>query len=265
MLGNVEKSDTFKSIRTKNLRKLSGYETLTTKVLALVAKDTRFFSDPRLDLILNDNPRLIVVFNHSSPLSWIPAPCLLAAHINARGGGGRTPIAVMDRFFFSVPGLKQIATYITQSSKPLSFHQLVDHFENLKTADLVVFPEGSNAFFGRPSELQPFRSTRFIEIAVRTKTPILLCVHRGSENWGKTITIDQSWLRHIPHFAKNVLGRRLRAGGLLTVPLVPTRMSLFAMRCELFTCDAEASLAEQAKRVHEHMQLMLERLDRDLT
>ncbi len=265
MAFTVEKSDSFENIRPENLRKLSGYETLTNKVLSLVAKDTRFFSEPKLDLILSEHPRMIVIFNHSSPLSWIPAPCLLASHINARGGGGRTPIAVMDRFFFKVPGLRQVARYITQSPRPLSFDELVGHFEKLKTADLVLFPEGSNAFFGEPSEIQPFRSTRFVEIAMRTKTPLLLCVHRGSENWAKTIRIDQSRLRRLPKFFGKLLGRRLKAGGMLTLPVFPKRMPIFAMRCEIFRPDKSASLQGQAEKVHERMRLMLAHLDRDLT
>lgn len=260
----VKNSDSFENFRKKNLRKLSGFETVTNKILSLVAKDTRLYSNPKLDLILSTHPRLIVVFNHSSPLSWIPAPCLLASHLNACGGGGRTPIAVMDRFFFAVPGLKQLAKYITQSSKPLSFNELVQHFEDLGTADLVVFPEGSNAFFGEPTKLQPFRSIRFVEIAMRTKTPFLLCVHRGSENWGKAVRIDPRGFERLPGFAQTLLGRRLKAQGILTVPLLPKRMPLFSMRCELFQTDPLASVRDEARRVHEHMRLMLEKLDRDL-
>lgn len=271
---NVEKSDSFENIEKKHLRKLSDYETLTSKVLSLVAKDTRFFSEPRLDLILSKYPRLIVVFSHSSPLSWIPAPCLLASHLLARGGGGRTPISVMDRFFYTLPGLKQLAKYITQSETPLSFRELVHHFQRLETADLVVFPEGSNSFFGEPSQLQPFRSARFVEIAIRTNTPLLLAVHRGSEDWGKALQLNRRWFDFVPAFAQGLVGRRLRERAVLTVPLLPKRMSLFSMCCELYECETTTladepalrhqQIRDESDRIHVHMQAMLLKLDTDL-
>lgn len=223
------------------MRKLSDYEFLTNRVLGLVAAETFLHSDRPLDDILTENKRLLVVFNHSSPLSWIPAPCLLTAHLCARGGGYRTPIAVMDRFFYAVPGLRKVAKFVTQSEKPLRFKELVEHFETLEQADLVVFPEGSNCFFGPPDQVQPFRSNRFVEIAMRTKTPLLICVHRGSENWGVSL-------------------------GNLTLPGLPKPMKKFSMLVRLYhpSFDGEmtpAFVEREANRVHQEMTRMLQELD----
>lgn len=268
---NVENSDEKSGIPSEKLRKLSDYETVTSKILSWVARDTRFKARPSLDRIFSEHPRLVVVFSHSSPLSWIPAPCLLTAHAVARGGGARRPIAVMDRFFYSVPILKQIATYISQSSKPLSFPELVHHFENLRTADLVVFPEGSNCFFGDPSELQPFRSLRFIEIAVRTKTPMLICVHRGSEEWGRTVALPEAILSLA---SKGRFFGRLLESGRVTIPLLLKPVPHFQMLCELYEPSlqilpddpemARAALQAECEKIQAKMKAMLQEVDDDM-
>jgi hypothetical protein len=267
------------------LRRLSDYEPLTNAVLKLVAKKTAFHTDVPLDEMMSRHPRLIVAFNHASPLSWIPAPCLLTAQLAARGGGSRRPIAVMDRFFYSLPGLKDVAKFITQSDRPLRFEELVQHFEELGTADLVVFPEGSNCFFGDPMSLQPFRSDRFVEIAMRTNTPILLCVHRGSERWGINVPLTENLTTKIselplPSFVQKFIGNRLKENGGLTVPLPPTPMAQFSMYTRIFypqvPNDLSRSQADfsshewreqvsiQASKVHQEMRSMLDHLD-DLT
>lgn len=259
------------------LRRLSEYEPLTNAVLKLVAKKTVFHTDVPLDQVMNENPRLIVAFNHASPLSWIPAPCLLTAQLAARGGGSRRPIAVMDRFFYSLPGLKEVAKFIAQSDRPFRFEELVSHFEELGTADLVVFPEGSNCFFGDPRALQPFRSDRFVEISMRTHTPILLCVHRGSEGWGVNVPLSEDLTSKIseiplPSVVRKFIGNRLKENGGLTVPLPPTPMTQFSMYTRLFHPETFSSkdfssdewrgqVANQAKRVHEEMRSMLDHLD----
>lgn len=275
---NVESSENGQSgerkeITGRSFRKLSDYETVTSFVLSLVAKDTRFKCRPSLDRILQENAKLVIVISHSSPLSWLPAPCLLAAHSVARGGSGRIPIGVMDRFFYSVPGLKELAQFIGQSETPLGFDELLHHFQSLEKADLVVFPEGSNCFFGDPMELQPFRSSRFVEIAIRTKTPMLLCVHRGSESWGKTVPLDPDAVTKLPlpEMLTKFLGDRLRQTGLLTIPFPPQPMPLFSMLCELYTpatpilsddpVMAKEQIAREAALVHQRMRELLTEID----
>lgn len=264
------------------LRRLSDYEPLTNAVLKLVAKKTAFHTDIPLDQLMSEHPRLIVAFNHASPLSWIPAPCLLTAQLAARGGGSRRPIAVMDRFFYSLPGFKDVAKFIAQSDRPLRFEELVQRFEELGTADLVVFPEGSNCFFGDPMSLQPFRSDRFVEISMRTNTPILLCVHRGSERWGLNVPLTENLTTKIselplPSFVQRFLGNRLKESGGLTVPLPPTPMAQFSMYTKLFypqvpavlgglpkdfaSAEWRAQVANQASNVHLEMRSMLTYLD----
>lgn len=255
---------------------LSFFEPYLTKAMTFIAHRTRFRSRPGLAEILAEHPRLVVVFNHSTPLSWLPAIALLTAHTCARGGGSRRPMGVMDRFFFSVPGLRAIAHQLTQSDRPLGFEELIAKFRSLQGTDIVIFPEGSNCFFGDPTDVQPFRSPRFVELAVRSGTPILLCAHRGSEKWAHPVHVDPavtSAIDLLPQLISDFLGKRLRESGVLTIPTIPTPLDHFEMLCELYVptlkesdLDADqekarAQIAEEADRVHAKLESMLAEID----
>jgi hypothetical protein len=222
---------------TKSSRRLADYEPILSQIMRLIAKKTDFRSRPPFSDVLARNPRLVVAISHSTPLSWLPAGALLAAHACARGGGQRVPMGVMDRAFFQIPFVKEMAQLITQSERPLSFFELTERFEKAETADLVVFPEGSNCFFGHPDEIQEFRSPKFVEIAIRTKCPIYIVVHRGSEQWAKTIPVNEEQLAKLdvlPDFVYEFLERRLRKTGLLALPVLPKPMEKFEMLGELY-------------------------------
>ncbi len=258
------------------MKALREFEPFLSQLMLKLARETHFSSSPSLREILDQNPRLVVAFNHASPLSWLPAIALLTAHVCARGGGGRRPMGVMDKFFFAVPGFRTIAQQLTQSDHPLNFEELVEKFRAKEGTDIVLFPEGSNCFFGDPTDLQPFRSPRFIELSIRTSTPILLCAHRGSENWGVSLPVPKdvfALIDHLPKFAADFLGARLKQTGHFTLPLLPLPMESFDMRCELFVpALAEADLSDdpeecrsqvraEADRVHKRLQQMLEQID----
>jgi hypothetical protein len=257
---------------------LSFFEPILSQIMLMVAKKTRFRSRPGLASVLAENPRLIVVFNHSTPLSWLPAISLLTAHACARGGGTRRPTGVMDRFFFSVPGLRVLAHQLTQSDHPLGFEELVATFRTSKETDIIIFPEGSNCFFGEPSVVQPFRSPRFVELAVRTNTPILLCAHRGSESWAQAVPVGDavtSKIDLLPKVIADFLGERLKETGLLTIPKIPKQLDRFEMLCELYkpslaedeldknSSRARAQIEEEAEHVRAKLESMLAEIDAD--
>ena len=243
--------------------------------MRVIAKDTRFECRPGLGEVLRENPRLVIALNHSTPLSWLPAVSLLCAHAAARGGGHRRPIGIMDNFFFHVPFIRDIAAAITQHEKPLSFFELADRFEKLGDIDLVLFPEGSNCFFGNFAEVQEFRSPRFVELAIRAGAPILIGAHLGSERWARSVAFPESWvdqLALLPGAIHHFLERRLRSTGKLVVPLVPKPMERFELLCELYhprlqkedLSEDEAirreQIREEAALVHAKMTSLLREL-----
>lgn len=255
---------------------LSFFEPLLSHLMQMMAKQTRFRSRPGLAEILAQHERLVVIFNHASPLSWLPAIALLTAHTCARGGGSRRPMGVMDRFFFSVPGLRAIAHQLTQSDQPLGFEELIAKFRAAHGTDIVIFPEGSNCFFGDPSDVQPFRSPRFVELAIRSQTPILVCAHRGSEKWAQAVPVDASvtsMIDHLPPLIAGFLGKRLRETGILSIPTIPTQLDHFEMLCELYVpsikesdldadpARAREQIAAEADLVHAKLEAMLAEID----
>ncbi len=215
------------------MRPLSEYYPVLELVKQLFIRKSILTAQPELAEILKAHPRLIVVLNHATPLSWIPAICILAMQACESGHGNRSPRGIMDHFFYQIPFLKPIAEYLSQSDKPLNFDQLVEHFSNATDTDLVLFPEGSNCFFGSADQIQEFRSPKFIEIAVRTQTPILMAVHTGSESWAKAIDIKQlapQVLLAAPDFLK----KRIDSSGLISLPLIPHKIDCLRMHCEIF-------------------------------
>lgn len=214
-----------------------------------------FICRPGLGRILEEHTRLVAIFSHSSPLSWIPSVSFLCIMAARSGHGDRVPIGVMDRFFYQVPFLKPIAEYITQSDRALSFDELVGHFENRERTDLVLFPEGSNCFFGDPHDMQLFRSPRFLEIAIRAGAPLLLNVHRGSEHWAVPMQFS-SQIKGYMEYLPSVLGTSLSSflaskaknSGLLTLPLPPLPIRHFRMLTELYVPKLQVGdLAENAE------------------
>ncbi|MEK7357435.1 MAG: hypothetical protein AAB250_13365 [Bdellovibrionota bacterium] len=241
-----------------------------------IAKDTRFRCRPGFGQILSENPRLVYAISHGAPLSWLPAAALLTAHAAARGGKERRPMGVMDRFFFSLPGLKHLAAHLTGSEKSLGFTELLESFNRGDGTDLIVFPEGSNCFFGDPAVLQPFRSPRYVEIAIEAGCPILVCAHRGSEGWGRSIEVDSEWLKSLDYLPKIVfdfLEARLKKTGLFTLPLWPQPMEKFDMICELMPLSLTSAdlssdpdvrrsqILAESERVRAKMQALLDELD----
>jgi hypothetical protein len=258
------------------MKTLRDYQPVLSRLMNFMAHETRFRCRPGLGSILSQNPQMVVAISHGSPLSWLPAASLLTAHACARGGSARRPMGVMDRFFFHVPGLKRIAHALTQAERPLNLFELAECVDSGDYTDIIVFPEGSNCFFGRPDTLQDFRSPRFIEIAVQHDLPILICVHRGSETWAKAIEVNPEVINQLdllPKFIFDFFETRLRRTGIFTLPLWPSPMKKFEMLCELYQpeltkndlsqdeMERRTQVRQEAQKVHDRMQSMLKELD----
>jgi len=257
------------------VRCLAEFVPLMSQAMELMAQETCFESRPPLNEVFQKYPRLIVAINHGSPLSWLPAVALLAKEAFADGGGDRIPLGVMDRAFFHIPFVRGLAQLLTQTDYPLTFEELERKFTEMHGIDFVVFPEGSNCFFGHPDEIQEFRSPRFIELAVRTGTPVLVCVHYGSEKWARALTVPDEWVDHLkflPQCVYDFVEKRVRQTGLFALPMPPLPMEKFVMRAELYrpvlrledlAHDPGArneQIREEAERVREKMREMYESL-----
>lgn len=229
------------------MRTLVDYQEFLQALIKSFAEKVEFNSQPEIKKIIQENTRLVAVVNHATPLSWIPAMALLALKVIEVGGGHRIPRGIVDRWFYTNPFTKVIAEYLTQSDHPQSFEEIVESFGKAKNTDLVIFPEGAYTFFGAVHQVQQFRSNRFIEIAIRCETPILLVVHKGSEGWSLPLQLPSEWGNFVLPFSK-FFGEKLMKSEPLNVPIMPQKMDNFRMHCELYTPSLKMSdLSEDAE------------------
>lgn len=218
------------------MRTLADYAEFLQALIKSFAHQTEFKSHPDLEKIIQENTRLVAVVNHATPLSWVPAMAMLALKVIEVGGGNRVPRGIVDRWFYTNPFTKVIAEYLTQSDHPQTFDELVQSFGNSQNTDLVIFPEGAYTFFGGVDKVQQFRSNRFIEISIRCQAPMLLVAHKGSEGWSLPLQLPTEWGNFVLPFSK-FFGEKLIQSEPLNVPLMPQKMDVFAMTCELYYPD----------------------------
>ncbi len=240
-------------------RQLSEYrEFLDALEKTLIAK-SEFHCTPPLSEIMQE-PRLLVTLNHSTPLSWIPAILTLALKSIGAGGGDRTPRGVVDKWFYSNPLTKPLAEYLSQSYQPQSFEDLLSSFSQAQRTDLVIFPEGANSFFGNVADIQEFRSYRFVELAIRAGSPILLAVHKGSEGWSFPLQLPASWGPFVLPFSK-FFGEMILKSSTFNLPLLPHKLEHFQMSCELYRPQLQLSeLSEDRSQAQEQLKVEAEKI-----
>ncbi|NRB39455.1 MAG: hypothetical protein HRU20_13460 [Pseudomonadales bacterium] len=222
--------------------------------------------------ILENNPKLVIAMNHgtASAPSYVN-PALMDVLLK-NGGAKRHPVGVVWKHFYKVPGLKQAMTYLTQVDRPLSFDEFVEKFSHKDCSDFMVMPEGENCIFGDGIAIQPFMSSRFLELAIRTECPVLLAVHYGSHVNVKTRTISKKqagWIKKV----MPVAGEKVEASGMLTLPnFLGGKLPELKMAFELYqpqlTLDdlpadkdeCKALLNEEAQVIRAKMQLMVDML-----
>ncbi len=213
-------------------RQLSDYSEFLTAIHKTWIEETDFKSTPDFMEVMKE-PRLVVAINHSTPLSWLPAMSALTLEAVKSGGGDRTPQGVVDKWFYSNPLTKIVGEYLSQSDHPQTFDELLANFSQAERTDLVVFPEGANTFFGDVHAVQEFRSSRFIELAIRAQAPILVVAHTGSENWSVPFQIPNEWIEFVQPFSK-FFGEGLMKYRSLNLPFFLKRIPVFRVRCALY-------------------------------
>lgn len=214
------------------MKQLKDYQPFMSSILKLIVEDYEFESRDSLADIIR-NPRLVVVLNHSTPISWVPPVCLLAEKICQAGGGDRIPRGIVDKFFFGIPFLRVVAEHLTQADHPQTFDEILAGFKNNEQTDMVVFPEGAMTFFGDVRKVQPFRSPKFLEIAIRAQAPILLAVHRGTEEWNTLLPIPKEVTPYI-RMVSSFFGRKMDEEQFLNLPINLKKVAKFSMVTKLY-------------------------------
>ncbi|TDT44356.1 hypothetical protein DES49_0458 [Halospina denitrificans] len=205
-----------------------------------------------LPAILEKHPKLLVIMNHGPMLGPAPALAALVRVMAHNGGGQRVPFGVAWRGFYQVPGLSQLASRFTQASGDLGVDEVVERLTSGPFNDCGLMPEGELCNAGNGVDVQPFRSHRFVEVAVRAGIPILLLAHTGTERLGQPV--------HVPSAAGALVGRlpehmrrAISQSGVVSVPwLIGGRIPRLGLSCELLEPELgfeELTSKESAQRV----------------
>lgn len=249
------------------MRKIGDYADLLKALKDSFIEQLEFTCEPDLSAVLR-NPRLIVILNHSTPLSWIPAISILGLKVAESGGADRIPRGIADKWFYSNPIGAKFAEFFTQSATPQNFEQLIEEFKDAHRKDLVIFPEGANTFFGDVRKVQEFRSSKFVEISIRCQAPILVVSHQGSEHWSTSLDVPAQlgqWIAPLAPF----FGKKISEFSSLNIPISFSKIKKFKMHCHLYMpalyeADLSADPIERKNQLDQEASMIKEIMEENL-
>lgn len=219
---------------------------------------------------LAEHPKLLVVLNHGPALGPLPALTGLGQWFLAAGGRERVPFGSTWRGFYRLPLVRQLAYRLTQSQQELGVAETIERLQTGPWSDCYIMPEGELSSLGNGVDVQPFRSSRFMEVAVRSGVPILLAAHLGTEQLARPMEVPERLLglRHwLPeHYHQPLLRNRQ-----VSLPwLLGGRIPHLRICCELYhpavtvaELDSPAgprALSREAQQVRSRLQRLINQL-----
>ncbi|GIV23267.1 MAG: hypothetical protein N3A68_02130 [Bacteroidia bacterium] len=199
----------------------------------LLFEEIVFKSEPPLRTILQNHPKVVHAISHAGTLGWIPAILALLKIALMEGGKNRKALGVFHRGLYKVTLSRWILRSVFQSTEPPTFAKVITAFKEGPITDVALFPEGDNCVVGDVHEIRPFRSPKFIELALAAQAPILVTVHRGSEEWGKDFYIPSWMLRWVARWQPSYV-RPLMKNPILNLPTRLTRIPKFSLHSALY-------------------------------
>ncbi|TVP58130.1 MAG: hypothetical protein EA349_05030 [Halomonadaceae bacterium] len=226
---------------------------------------------------LAEHPRLLVVLNHGPALGPLPALTGLGLSFLAAGGQERVPFGLIWRGFYRLALVGPLTNRLAESPHELRVKDAVERLRAGPWSDCCILPEGDLANLGNGVDVQPFRSSRFVEIAVASEVPILLVAHQGTEKLARSLTVPDPLLklrRWLPEHLRQPLARNRQ----VSLPwLLNGRVDHLRIRCELFTPSITAdelagpggprAVSREAQQVRSRLQRLVNQLvlEADLT
>jgi len=179
-------------------------------------------SSEDIQKILSDHPKLVVAMNHGPLAGPLAGSIAMMDQYSKNDGNKRVPMIIAWRGFYHIPMVKHLIRYISQVKMPFNLDGFVKQVTDKGVTDLFVMPEGENCTYGNGLDIEPFLSPRFVELALKANTPILIAVHTGSERWSNIVPVSRKLnplLKYLP--AKSY--QRLKETG--QVNMAPLRLS----------------------------------------
>lgn len=190
-------------------------------------------SHPPLKQIFARYPKVVHAISHAGSLGWLPPILALLRLALSEGGKDRKALGIFHRGLYKFAISRWILRVVFQSTEPPTFAKVIEAFRSGPVNDIALFPEGDNCVLGDVYEIRPFRSPKFIELAIAAEAPILVTVHRGAEEWGKDFYIP-SWLLRWGRMIEPAYVRPLMKNPVLNLPLRITRIPKFSLHCSLY-------------------------------
>lgn len=227
-------------------------------------------SSENLRDILQRYPQLVVAMNHGPMAGPLAGSIAMMDQFYKSGGGQRKPIIIAWRGLYQIPFVKHVIRYLSQVRTPPNLDGFAKKLTQGGFTDLFVMPEGENCSFGNGLDIEPFLSPRFIELALRVNTPILIAVFVGSEIWSNIIPVSDQLtpvLKYLPKktFERLQATRRVNVAPLRLQKIPKLQVSFRLYQPTLTVDDLNAEdirvrLQQEAEIVRETMQEMVDRI-----
>jgi hypothetical protein len=219
-----------KLVRVENVRRL-----LAPFVRNFVTQVA--YKTPRtLQSALRANPHLIHIMNHGPMLAPYVAAGAFAQQVYELGYGERVPFGVVHRRLTSFPVLREYIERNFNIPRPFGFEQIAERLGSGWFNDFVVLPEGSNEAFGDPASIRPFKSHRYLELALRLRLPVMVTVHYGTEDWVLSIRPDRATMQVLRYLQPGLYGI-LQRSRYINFQSVPLRLARLRMASQLIYPD----------------------------
>ncbi|MGQ9863948.1 MAG: hypothetical protein ACUVRD_05660 [Bacteroidia bacterium] len=189
-------------------------------------------SHPPLSEIFQ-KPKLLHALSHAGTLGWIPSILALLKLAIDHGQKNRCALGIFHRILYKTLLTRKILEYFFQSTQPPRFAAYLQAFRRPEITDVAVFPEGDNCIIGDVHTIRPFRSPKFVELALAAQCPITIIVHRGAETWGQDIYASSLVLEIIRRLQPSMY-RPLLKTPLLNLPLRVHKIPIFSMHIGLY-------------------------------
>lgn len=148
-------------------------------------------SSEDLAAILKRYPKLVVAMNHGPMAGPLAGSVGIMNQYFKHGGEERKPVVIAWRGFYKIPFIKHVVRYMSQVKNPPNLDGFAEKLISGEATDIFVMPEGENCSFGNGLDIEPFLSPRFVELALKAGTPIMIAIHVGSEIWSNIIPVNE--------------------------------------------------------------------------
>lgn len=220
--------------------------------------------------ILKKYPKLVVAMNHGPMAGPLAGSVGMMNQYFKHGGEERKPVVIAWRGFYKIPVIKHVVRFMSQVKNPPNLDGFAKRLNSGDATDIFVMPEGENCSFGNGLDIEPFLSPRFIELALKTGTPLLLAVHVGSELWSNIVPVSER-LDPLLKFLPEKSYERIKDTGQVNVSLtalkkIPELTMYFKLYQPSITLDdlerpdGFELMEQEAEKIRQIMQSMVEEI-----